>query len=393
MSCSGAGPASETWPARPRRSGPGSRRSAVSSAPGASALTAAELRLLPMLSTHLSFPEIAEELFLSRQHHQVAGELALPQAGRLLTQPGGHPGPRAGAPGGLTIRLSPHQGDGNSPRARGGMVLGERAEAYGPDGEIPGDVAQAGDDRRRLRRRPGRARAWPGRGIGPGSQDRGAAASRRCRWPSGHRRSAWNGAPAGRWRRARARTRSPTCCWRSPRWPGSAGSSPPRPSVATALGYDIAAALEEPDESLTASLPVTSTCRRTGGGASPEAEDEQPERQARMARREASSGACATEAGMASRGQPEGGWTVVLRRQPARIMEGRPEGGYTDTFEIVCCDCGDHPYLDYCQVSPELQRLRGPCSIEAAVAAYEQHLRLHQQPEAAHRTGTMTDAG
>jgi len=37
-----------------------------SSAPGASALTGAELRLLPMLSTHLSFPEIAEELFLSR---------------------------------------------------------------------------------------------------------------------------------------------------------------------------------------------------------------------------------------------------------------------------------------------------------------------------------------
>ena len=37
-----------------------------SSNPGASALTGAELRLLPMLSTHLSFPEIAEELFLSR---------------------------------------------------------------------------------------------------------------------------------------------------------------------------------------------------------------------------------------------------------------------------------------------------------------------------------------
>jgi len=36
------------------------------SAPGASALTAAELRLLPLLSTHLSFPEIAGELFLSR---------------------------------------------------------------------------------------------------------------------------------------------------------------------------------------------------------------------------------------------------------------------------------------------------------------------------------------
>ena len=37
-----------------------------SSAPGASALTAAELRLLPMLSTHLSFSEIAEQMFLSR---------------------------------------------------------------------------------------------------------------------------------------------------------------------------------------------------------------------------------------------------------------------------------------------------------------------------------------
>ena len=35
------------------------------SAPGASALTAAELRLLPLLSTHLSFPEIAAEMFLS----------------------------------------------------------------------------------------------------------------------------------------------------------------------------------------------------------------------------------------------------------------------------------------------------------------------------------------
>ena len=33
---------------------------------GASALTAAELRLLPMLATHLSFPQIAEEMYLSR---------------------------------------------------------------------------------------------------------------------------------------------------------------------------------------------------------------------------------------------------------------------------------------------------------------------------------------
>ncbi len=43
-----------------------------SGVPGASALTAAELRLLPLLSTHLSFPEIAEELFLSR--HTIKSE-------------------------------------------------------------------------------------------------------------------------------------------------------------------------------------------------------------------------------------------------------------------------------------------------------------------------------
>jgi LuxR family maltose regulon positive regulatory protein len=36
-----------------------------STAPGASALTAAELRLLPLMSTHLSFPQIAQELFLA----------------------------------------------------------------------------------------------------------------------------------------------------------------------------------------------------------------------------------------------------------------------------------------------------------------------------------------
>jgi LuxR family maltose regulon positive regulatory protein len=43
-----------------------------SSVPGASALTAAELRLVPLLSTHLSFPEIAGELFLSR--HTIKSE-------------------------------------------------------------------------------------------------------------------------------------------------------------------------------------------------------------------------------------------------------------------------------------------------------------------------------
>ena len=42
------------------------------STPGASSLTAAELRLLPLLTTHMSFPEIAEELSLS--HHTVRSQ-------------------------------------------------------------------------------------------------------------------------------------------------------------------------------------------------------------------------------------------------------------------------------------------------------------------------------
>jgi LuxR family maltose regulon positive regulatory protein len=36
-----------------------------SAGPGASALTAAELRLLPLLATHMSFPEIGAEMFLA----------------------------------------------------------------------------------------------------------------------------------------------------------------------------------------------------------------------------------------------------------------------------------------------------------------------------------------
>ena len=47
-------------------------RERSASIPGASSLTAAELRLLPLLTTHMSFPEIAEELSLS--HHTVRSQ-------------------------------------------------------------------------------------------------------------------------------------------------------------------------------------------------------------------------------------------------------------------------------------------------------------------------------
>ena len=63
-----------------------------------------------------------------------------------------------------------------------------------------------------------------------------------------------------------------------------------------------------------------------------------------------------------------------LRRQPVRIVAGRVEGGYTGAFEVICCDCGDNPYLGYSEISPRLQRLRGPYTLREGVAAYMEHL-------------------
>lgn len=69
--------------------------------------------------------------------------------------------------------------------------------------------------------------------------------------------------------------------------------------------------------------------------------------------------------------------TASIRRQRLRIVEGRKEGGYRDAFEIVCCDCGDHLYLDCSEISASLQQIRGPdTTMAAALAAYDQHLGL-----------------
>jgi hypothetical protein len=75
-------------------------------------------------------------------------------------------------------------------------------------------------------------------------------------------------------------------------------------------------------------------------------------------------------------GQFGHGLTASLRRQPARLVEGRTEGGYTGAFELVCGDCGDHLYLDYSEVSAQLRRIRGPYTMQAGLAAYEKHLGL-----------------
>jgi hypothetical protein len=63
-----------------------------------------------------------------------------------------------------------------------------------------------------------------------------------------------------------------------------------------------------------------------------------------------------------------------LRRQPVRIVGGRVQGGWTSAFELICCDCGDNPYLGYSEISPRLQRLRGPYTVREGFAAYEEHL-------------------
>ena len=66
-------------------------------AAGASSLTAAELRLLPLLSTHLSFREIGERLFVSAHTVKDPGVFRVPEARGLVPQRGGGPRTRARA--------------------------------------------------------------------------------------------------------------------------------------------------------------------------------------------------------------------------------------------------------------------------------------------------------
>ena len=73
-----------------------------SSVPGASAITTAELRVLPLLTTHLSFREIGAELFLSPS--TVKSQAAsISHLEGCHPQPGGQPGPGTRAPGGMSV--------------------------------------------------------------------------------------------------------------------------------------------------------------------------------------------------------------------------------------------------------------------------------------------------
>ncbi len=73
-------------------------------------------------------------------------------------------------------------------------------------------------------------------------------------------------------------------------------------------------------------------------------------------------------------GQPGHGRTAFVRRQPVRIVDGRVQGGYTGVFELICPGCGDNPNVDYAEIPLQLQRLRGPLTLEAALEAYDKHL-------------------
>jgi len=52
------------------------------------------------------------------------------------------------------------------------------------------------------------------------------------------------------------------------------------------------------------------------------------------------------------------------------------EGGYTDGFELIYGRRGDHRDLDYSEIPAWLQRIRGPHTLEAGLAVYENHLGL-----------------
>ena len=80
-----------------------------------------------------------------------------------------------------------------------------------------------------------------------------------------------------------------------------------------------------------------------------------------------------------------------MQRRPVRIVDGRPEGGYTSRYELICPSCGDNPYLDFLDVPAQLQWLRGPWTLGAGLAAYDEH--IGPDPSAnGHNAGSLAPA-
>ena len=74
---------------------------------------------------------------------------------------------------------------------------------------------------------------------------------------------------------------------------------------------------------------------------------------------------------------PEQDLTVVLRRQPARTVNGETTGDDYPAYEVICRLCGDGPSRGYLDVPPRLQRLRGPYWLHPGVRQYQAHLEWH----------------
>ena len=191
------------------RCAPGCREERGPVAPDASALTAAELAPAAVADHPPAVPRDRRRDVPFAAHHQDAGEVDLPELGADNRSQAVTRGPRARAPGGLTtrsFRLIRAMDAGPGP---GAMVSGRRAETGGDD---LGQTVRFQEILRRLaiidegfvEDQAGLGLGLPG--PGPGSQDRGAAAGGGV-VASGRRGSAWNGAPGGRWRRARGRGR------------------------------------------------------------------------------------------------------------------------------------------------------------------------------------------
>jgi len=90
-------------------------------------------------------------------------------------------------------------------------------------------------------------------------------------------------------------------------------------------------------------------------------------------------------------GQPGHGRAVSLR--PQSVWSARDGvARRTGAFEVICCDCGDHPYLEYSVIPPRLQQIRGPYTLEAGIAAYARHLGLAPRLREASPGGAAADA-
>ena len=61
------------------------------------------------------------------------------------------------------------------------------------------------------------------------------------------------------------------------------------------------------------------------------------------------------------------------------IVGGQIAGGHSGASGLMCCECGDSPYLGYSQACPHPPKIRGPYAIAGRLAAHERHLGLSSQ--------------